>query len=165
MRCCRQGAGTVLVDYENVSVEEVIFSSEDGHRIIKEHKAKDVPSIIIGNSVIGYRDYNGNESELKLLIKATLDGQNISKLKMDETYSNLDIENALKDLTLLSAATVFLAGLLAGFNPCLLAILAFLASTVLASTVRRRDLLTMVVFFSLGIFVVYYIFGSDHLFG
>ncbi|MCJ7443240.1 MAG: cytochrome c biogenesis CcdA family protein [Methanotrichaceae archaeon] len=68
-------------------------------------------------------------------------------------------EYALKNLTISSAATVFAAGLLAGFNPCLLAILAFLASTMLASTGRRRDILTMVAFFSLGIFVVYIIFG------
>jgi cytochrome c biogenesis protein CcdA len=68
-------------------------------------------------------------------------------------------ENALKDLTISSAATVFAAGLLAGFNPCLLAILAFLASSILASTGRRRDILTMVASFSLGIFVVYIIFG------
>jgi cytochrome c-type biogenesis protein len=68
-------------------------------------------------------------------------------------------ENALKDLTILSAATVFAAGLLAGFNPCLLAILAFLASSMLASTGRRRDILAMVVAFSLGMFVVYIIFG------
>ena len=67
--------------------------------------------------------------------------------------------NALKDLTIFSAATVFAAGLLAGFNPCLLAMLAFLASSMLASTGRRRDILTMVAFFSLGTFVVYIIFG------
>ena len=69
------------------------------------------------------------------------------------------IGNALKDLTISSAVTVFAAGLLAGFNPCLLAILAFLASTMLAITGRRRDILTMVAFFSLGIFAVYIIFG------
>ena len=68
-------------------------------------------------------------------------------------------ENALKDLTISSMATVFAAGLLAGFNPCLLAMLAFLASSMLASKGRRRDILTMVAFFSLGTFVVYIIFG------
>jgi len=68
--------------------------------------------------------------------------------------------NALQDLTISSAATVFAAGLLAGFNPCLLAMLAFLASSMLASTGRRRDILTMVVFFSLGTFAVYIIFGA-----
>ena len=67
--------------------------------------------------------------------------------------------NSLQDLTMSSAATVLAAGLLAGFNPCLLAMLAFLASSMLASTGRRRDILTMVAFFSLGTFVVYIIFG------
>ena len=69
-------------------------------------------------------------------------------------------ENALQDFTIPSAATVFAAGLLAGFNPCLLAMLAFLASSMLARTGRRRDILTMVAFFSLGTFVVYIIFGA-----
>jgi cytochrome c-type biogenesis protein len=68
-------------------------------------------------------------------------------------------ENALQDLTISSAAAVFAAGLIAGFNPCLLAMLAFLASSMLASAGRRRDILTMVVFFSLGTFVVYIFFG------
>ena len=149
----------ILADYENTSVEDVIFSSEEGHRIIKEHKAKDVPSIIIGNSVIGYKDYDGNETELKMLIMSALQGQNVVSKNEDESDGILDGEHALQNLNLSSAATVFVAGLLAGFNPCLLAILAFLASTVLASSGRRRDLLTMIAFFSAGIFVVYYIFG------
>lgn len=67
--------------------------------------------------------------------------------------------NPLNALTVTSAATVFAAGLLAGFNPCLLAMLAFLASTMLARSTRRTDILTMVAFFSMGTFAVYVIFG------
>jgi cytochrome c-type biogenesis protein len=62
---------------------------------------------------------------------------------------------ALEDLTVSSGATVFAAGLLAGFNPCLLAILAFLASSMLSSTGRRKDILAMVAAFSLGMLAVY----------
>lgn len=149
----------VLKDYENKSFHEVLFSSQEGHRIIKEHNARDVPSIIIGNSVIGYKDYDGDETKLEELIRAALQGQNISSLNEEESDGYFGVENSLQDLSLSSAVTVFVAGLLAGFNPCLLAILAFLASTVLASSGRRRDLLTMIAFFSMGIFVVYYIFG------
>jgi len=68
-------------------------------------------------------------------------------------------ENAPLNLSISSVATVFAAGLLAGFNPCILAILAFLASSMLAGTGHRRDILAMVVAFSLGMFVVYIIFG------
>ena len=149
----------VLEDYENKSFQEILFSSQEGHRIIKEHNARDVPSIIIGNSVIGYKDYDGNETKLEELIRAAFHGQNISRLNEAESDGYFDAENALQGLSLSSAITVFVAGLLAGFNPCLLAILAFLASTVLASSGQRRDLLTMIAFFSMGIFVVYYIFG------
>lgn len=68
-------------------------------------------------------------------------------------------ENAPLNLSISSVATVFAAGLLAGFNPCILAILAFLASSMLAGTGHRRDILAMVVAFSLGMFVVYIIVG------
>ena len=62
-------------------------------------------------------------------------------------------------LTISSVVSVFAAGVLAGFNPCLLAMLAFLASSMLASTGRRKDIITMVVFFSLGTFAVYIVVG------
>jgi cytochrome c biogenesis protein CcdA len=61
-------------------------------------------------------------------------------------------------ITISSVIAVFAAGLLVGFNPCLLAMLAFLASTILASSNRRRDIITMVAFFSLGTFAVYIYF-------
>lgn len=83
-----------LTDYGNAPVEEQIFSSEDGLRTIKEHKAKDVPTIIIGDSVIGYRDYDRNETELKRLIGAALEGQNISSVqRRNGPEDNLDAEN------------------------------------------------------------------------
>jgi cytochrome c biogenesis protein CcdA len=65
----------------------------------------------------------------------------------------------LGPLTISSVVSVFAAGVLAGFNPCLLAMLAFLASSILASTGRRKDIITMVVFFSLGTFAVYIVVG------
>jgi len=67
--------------------------------------------------------------------------------------------DCLNSLTVPSVATVFAAGLLAGLNPCLLAMLAFLASTMLASGGRRKGILAMVSFFSLGAFAVYIIVG------
>ncbi len=68
--------------------------------------------------------------------------------------------DTLGHIAISSVATVFAAGFLAGFNPCLLAILAFLASSILAITGRRRDILAMVAAFSLGMFTVYIVFGA-----
>ena len=93
---------------------------------------------------------------LVIILSPTLASENSLTSTVVNKYT---VENALKDIKISTTATVFAAGLLAGFNPCLLAILAFLASTMLASTGRRKDILTLVAFFSLGIFVVYIIFG------
>lgn len=54
----------------------------------------------------------------------------------------------------LSPALVFTAGLIAGFNPCLLAILAFIISILLTAKGRRKAIYTTFAF-SLGIFAVY----------
>jgi len=67
--------------------------------------------------------------------------------------------NITKPTINLSVPSVFTVGFLAGFNPCLLAILAFIASVTLANTGKRRDVLMIVIMFSLGIFATYLIVG------
>ena len=66
-------------------------------------------------------------------------------------------------MPILSISSVFIVGLLAGFNPCLFAILAFIASVALASTGKRRNVFYIVAAFSLGIFVTYLVFGLGML--
>ncbi|MCQ8902771.1 MAG: cytochrome C biogenesis protein [Methanothrix sp.] len=145
----------VLSGYNGVEIKEFTYTSEDGRRIIKEFRVKDVPSIIIDGSVIGYRDYDGNETKLRGLIVSALEGGADTNVSSETPYP----PEILGSITLSTALTVLVAGLLAGFNPCLLAILAFLATTVLSSAGRRRDLLLMIFFFSLGILFVYLVFG------
>lgn len=70
-----------------------------------------------------------------------------------------DNEKPIKPNINLSIPSVFTVGFLAGFNPCLLAILAFIASVTLANTGKRRDVLLIIVMFSLGIFTTYLIVG------
>jgi len=130
------------------------YYSDEGHRIIKEHKAKDVPSIIIGNRVIGYRDYEGDNAKMERLIREALDNQSMNQ----STIGN-GPELNLQEISLYTVSAVLGAGLVAGFNPCLLGILVFLAASVLSSSGRRRELVMMVVFFSLGIFTMYFLFG------
>lgn len=62
-------------------------------------------------------------------------------------------------LAKLSMISTFTVGFLAGFNPCLLAILAFIASITLANTGRKRHVIMIVAMFSLGIFATYLIVG------
>lgn len=59
----------------------------------------------------------------------------------------------------LSLPSILAVGVFAGFNPCLFAILAFIASIALSTTGKRRNVLYIVIAFSLGIFTTYLTFG------
>jgi cytochrome c biogenesis protein CcdA/glutaredoxin len=144
----------VIEDYPGYSVREEIFYSDEGRRIIKEHNAKDMPSVVIGGSVIGYRDYDGDEKKLEGMIRAALEGEAAPPFREEDG----DIV-PLDGVSISSALAILAAGLIAGFNPCLLAVLVFLASMTLSRSGRKRDLAAMVGFFCLGIFAMYYLFG------
>lgn len=145
----------VISEYDGFTIREEIFYSEEGRRIIRETNAKDMPSIIIDGTVIGYRDYGGDEEKLEGMIRAALAGKVISTSAGEEDHEIISLDG----VSISSAAAVLAAGLLAGFNPCLLAVLVFLASMTLSKSGRKRDMAVMVGFFCLGIFVMYYLFG------
>ncbi len=153
-----------------INITRYYYYSEDGHRIIKQYRAKDVPAIIIGMQVINYRDYEGDNALLESLIKGalanqtpnlpaafTLPGNESAKQSQGAPANGLSLN--LQEISLYTISAVLGAGLVAGFNPCLLGILVFLAASVLSSTGKRRELVMMVVFFSLGIFTMYFLFG------
>lgn len=153
-----------------INVSSFYYYSPEGHRIIKEYGARDVPSMIIGIQVIDYRDYEEDDALLEKLIRGALanqtppapaqfalpvsDGNESNSLESDEA-SGLN----LNEISAYSISAVLGAGLVAGFNPCLLGILVFLAASVLSSSGNKRELVMMVAFFSLGIFTMYFLFG------
>ena len=59
----------------------------------------------------------------------------------------------------LTLFTVFLAGLVAGANPCLFAVVAFMAAMILSNTEKKLEVMKFIVFFSFGIFLVYLLTG------
>jgi len=174
---------------EGLNITSYYYYSDEGHAIIKEKKVKgDIPAIIIGERAISYKDYNGDTKLLKRLLMEAIASQMPSRLNnstgiSQEALLNRDFNDSnnnnnaqnnnlsgqtgngkapilnLQELSFYSVAAVLGAGLVAGFNPCLLGILVFLAASVLSSNGRRRELMMMVVFFSLGIFTMYFLFG------
>jgi cytochrome c-type biogenesis protein len=160
---------SVMAENKDISLIKYDYFSDEGRQAIKAHHAKDVPAIVIGMEVINYRDYNGDNVKLDLLIRAALANQssnsiaNKSIIRANQGPDNVSFggngEIDLSRMSLSTLFTVFAAGLLAGFNPCLLGILVFLAASVMASSGRRRDLLMMILSFSLGIFFMYFLFG------
>jgi cytochrome c biogenesis protein CcdA len=139
----------------NLSVYEITSS----FILAKKYGVSVVPAVVINRSiVISYDDYNGDTILLEKLLSEAIEtaptnsynaitGQDISKstLSWDK-----DSQTHL---------IVFIAGLLAGFNPCLIAVMAFLASVIVSSGGSRRDMLVLTLGFCAGIFVTYMVVG------
>jgi len=176
---CAAAEGTleeVLADYPDRKLAIYDVYTEEGRNVVREHRLKGgVPSIVAGNVSIAYQDYEGDQALLEALVREALASDSSGTGgpeapgaigSPEEGFGPVTVPDGSEeeiDVSSLSMATVFLAGLLAGFNPCLLGILAFLATAVISSSGRRRDLVLMVAFFSLGIFVIYYLFGVGML--
>jgi cytochrome c-type biogenesis protein len=154
-----------------LNITKYYYYTDEGHRLIKEKNAKDVPAVIIGSHVINYKDYNGDNAKLERLVRealannTTIENASIS-LPGNRSANSANLSSTengpslnLQEFSIYTVSAVLGAGLVAGFNPCLLGILVFLAASVLSSSGRKRELVMMVVFFSLGIFTMYFLFG------
>jgi len=128
-------------------------AKEEGRDLAIQYSIPGTPSIVINKdskNLISYESYNGNTAKLEELLKEAID-------KAPALQQAPEMAQTGK--MILSVPSVFVVGFLAGFNPCLLAILAFIASVTLATTGKRRNVLLIVLMFSLGIFVTYLIVG------
>lgn len=126
---------------------------EEGRDLAIKYGIPGTPSIVVNkdsNSLISYDNYQGDTEKLKIIL-----GDAIDKASISQAGSSVSSGEKIH----LSVPFAFAVGMAAGFNPCLLAILAFIASVTLATTGRRRNVILIVLMFSLGIFVTYLIFG------
>jgi cytochrome c biogenesis protein CcdA/glutaredoxin len=151
-----------------LNITKYYYYTDEGHRLINERKVKDSPAVIIGSNVINYRDYNGDNAKMEQLIREALAENNTNNSSFislpDNKSANMSSDGKgpfidLQEFSLYTVSTVLGAGLVVGFNPCIIGILVFLAASVLSSTGRKGDLMKMVVFFSFGIFTMYFLFG------
>jgi cytochrome c biogenesis protein CcdA len=134
---------------DNVSFLKYNILTDEGLSLAKKYQLPGVPSVVINEQkLISYKDYEGNLTLLEEILN-----DSIKKVSASPTIA------PVQQKIILSVPSVFVVGFLAGFNPCLLAILAFIASVSLASTGRRRNVLLKILMFSLGIFMTYLIVG------
>lgn len=134
---------------DNVSFSKYNVLADDGLSLAKKYQIPGVPSVVINEQkLISYEDYEGDMTRLEEILREGIENASLSP-------SSAQVQSKI----VLSVPSVFVVGFLAGFNPCLLAILAFIASVSLATTGRRRNVLLIVLMFSLGIFVTYLIVG------
>ncbi|MBW6518480.1 MAG: sulfite exporter TauE/SafE family protein [ANME-2 cluster archaeon] len=164
-KCARTSPvlNVVSARYTNLTVYEYEILTEydgvAGYDRMKVYGVYIVPAIVINRrTLITYSDYDGNTSLLEALL---VDGiENAPPLIDNGSSQPGDGYGPLPELSLM---VVLIAGLLAGLNPCLLAVMAFMASITLSSKGNRRDLLKIVVGFCAGIFAVYMVVGMGLL--
>ncbi|HIH44660.1 MAG TPA: cytochrome c biogenesis protein [Candidatus Methanoperedenaceae archaeon] len=132
---------------DNVTFSRYNVLTDEGLRLANKYRLPGVPAVVVnGQRIISYGDYDGNTARLEEILRDSI--ANASMAAAGE-----------RQKIVLSLPSVFVVGFLAGFNPCLLAILAFMASVTLSSTGKRRNVLLVVLMFSLGIFFTYLVAG------
>jgi cytochrome c biogenesis protein CcdA len=138
---------SVVSSYIGINFSKHNILTDEGLSLAKKYQLPGVPSIVInGQKLISYSDYEGNTSRLEFILRNSIENSSPATTITEQKI-------------VLSIPSVLVVGFLAGFNPCLLAILAFIASVTLATTGKRRNVLLTVLMFSLGIFVTYLIVG------
>jgi cytochrome c biogenesis protein CcdA len=148
----------VISGYDHVDFSAYSIISHFG--LARQYGVSTVPSVVINKSlVISYDDYKGdNELFGTLLSEAIKRAPPVPEF----AYSESDLSDLPKGWdadTQTTPFVIFIAGLLAGFNPCLIAVMAFLASAIVSSGGSRKDMLVLVTGFCTGIFVTYMVVG------
>jgi len=127
-------------------------ANEEGRELAIKYQIPGTPAVVINSDkerLISYESYKGDTAKLEAILKEAIDKASVIP----------SVPGISSGKIVLSVPSVLVVGFLAGFNPCLLAILAFIASVTLATTGRRRNVLLIVIMFSLGIFATYLIVG------
>lgn len=159
----------------NYSKYEVISS----YTRVKAYGINTVPAIVVNQkTVIAYPDYEGSGTKLEALLEETIKTSRIRTAPVNlaeeevpdrksESGSGIESESGSgiesKTGNEISLFIVLGAGLLSGFNPCLLAVMAFLASITLSSGRRKKEMLRITAGFSAGIFTTYMLVGMSLL--
>jgi cytochrome c biogenesis protein CcdA len=139
--------GTNFTSYEITSA----FSLANSYGVTS------VPAVVVnGSIVISYNDYEGDTDKLSSMLSEAIETAPAKTYGKDSSKVKSLSDESLGDQT---PAVIFIAGLLAGFNPCLIAVMAFLASAIVSSGGSRKDMLVLVIGFCAGIFVTYMVVG------
>lgn len=107
--------------------------------------------------------YGGIKTPMEYFLKEKVENSFLflgQELSLPYTGSK---EGRNKHFERISPFLLLIAGILAGFNPCLLAVMAFLASVTLVEQGRRKDMLKITCGFSAGIFTMYMLTGVSIL--
>ncbi|WP_440953329.1 cytochrome c biogenesis protein [Methanococcoides sp. FTZ1] len=151
---------SVVSRYDNINYTRNDIATS--YSIMKGYGVYTVPAIVINkNTVISYSDYEGDPALLEELLVDAI--ENATPITKNSAIPLADNSNENAAPFELSPAIVLVAGLLAGFNPCLLAVIAFLTSVTISSSGGKKEILIVVAAFCAGIFTTYMVAGLSFL--
>ncbi|MFH1448504.1 MAG: cytochrome c biogenesis CcdA family protein [Candidatus Micrarchaeota archaeon] len=104
------------------------------------------PTIVLNNSMVHIGAVN--KEEFESLLDACIAGG-----------CNASVAGNVTQVDILNPLAVFGAGVISGFNPCLIAVLLFLISYSLGVSENKLRLVKLTIAFSFGIFTAYFIIG------
>ena len=125
-------------------------------------------SVISGDKSWSGEVRPGAEQRITYLIKVnsnvrTLPAQTLVYENSGGSYNMLGPETPMTAYKQLSVVAAFLAGIVAGINPCLLAVMVFLSTMTLSSEHKGRELAIDVCSFCVGLLSMYLLIGIGFL--
>ncbi len=152
---------SVISEYDDINYTS--YNIATSYTILKSYGVYTVPAIVVNKTtVVAYSDYDGDAILLENLLVDAI--ENSPAIPDNDTLQQLAEKSEDKGTPFeLSPLVVLIAGFLAGFNPCLLAVMAFLASVTISSNGGKKEMLVVVGSFCAGIFTTYMIAGVSFL--
>lgn len=134
-----------------VKVSRLDINSREGAEYARAHGIVSIPAVVVNcGPPLLFEDYSSVESYDSALRERMACEAGTGRCN-DATSPSCTTE---KKMTELSIPAAFLAGLIAGINPCLLAVMAFIASTTLAATGSGTSIIARVVSFCGGLLAI-----------
>jgi cytochrome c biogenesis protein CcdA len=138
------------------AVSRYDINTREGAEYARAHGIVSIPAVVVNcGPPLLLEDYDSVESYDRALRERMAAEAGGEPFNGTEPHSC----TTLKKQTELSIPTAFLAGLIAGFNPCLLAVMAFIASTTLATAGGGPGILARVFCFCGGLMTIYLLIG------
>lgn len=138
---------------QGIVYSEHSIASREGMGYAERYGLRSVPAVIVDGRAIRYEDFNGDAKRLEELLRRTISDAR------GEVKATASAITPSKSDGRLSVAAVFLAGLLAGFNPCLLAVMLFVSSMAMSAKGRRIDMVFSLLAFCAGLLSIYLAMG------
>jgi len=145
---------SVINDFRGLDIaySEHSIASEEGMGYVERYGLRSVPAVIVEGRAIRYEDFNGDTKRLEELLRQSIsDAHGEGKASASAITPSNDGR--------LSVTAVFLAGLLAGFNPCLLAVMLFVSAMAMSAKGRRIDMIFSLLAFCSGLLFIYLAMG------